>query len=114
MSEGAITFAYDGSQEKWMRDSIRKMRELGFNSVWSGPYSLERICFGNIDADLADKVYREAKIPYAIHAPLIKHQVELNRARSGSHPMSTHAARKTSATSTRSSPVSQRRECRQC
>ena len=77
MSEGAITFAYDGSQEEWMRDGIRKMRELGFNSVWSGPYSLERIRFGNIDADLADKVYREAKIPYAIHVPLIKHQVEL-------------------------------------
>ena len=77
MSEGAITFAYDGSQEEWMRDGIRKMRELGFNSVWSGPYSLERIRFGNIDADLADKVYREARIPYAIHVPLIKHQVEL-------------------------------------
>ena len=77
MSEGAITFAYDGSQEEWMRDGIRKMRELGFNSVWSGPYSLERIRFGNIDSDLADKVYREAKIPYAIHVPLIKHQVEL-------------------------------------
>ena len=77
MSEGAITFAYDGSQEEWMRDGIRKMRELGFNCVWSGPYSLERIRFGNIDADLADKVYREAKIPYAIHVPLIKHPVEL-------------------------------------
>ena len=60
-----------------MRDGIRKMRELGFNSVWSGPYSLELIRFGNIDADLADKVYREAEIPYAIHVPLIKHQVEL-------------------------------------
>ena len=77
MSEAAVTFAYGGSQEKWMRDGIRKMRELGFNCVWSGPYSLERIRFGNIDADLADKIYREAKIPYAIHVPLIKHQVEL-------------------------------------
>ncbi len=77
MSVGAITFAYGGSQDEWMRDGIRKMRELGFASVWSGPYSLERIRFGNIDADLADKVYREAKIPYAIHVPLIKHQVEL-------------------------------------
>ena len=43
MSERDITFAYDGSQEKWMRDGIRKMRELGFNSVWSGSYSLELI-----------------------------------------------------------------------
>ena len=77
MSEGAITFSYGGDQERWMRDGIRKMRELGFNSVWSGPYSLERIRFGNIDADLAEDVYREAKIPYALHIPLIKHQVEL-------------------------------------
>ena len=33
MSEAAITFAYGGRQEEWMRDGIRKMRELGFNSV---------------------------------------------------------------------------------
>ena len=31
MSEAAITFAYGGSQEEWMRDGIRKMRALGFN-----------------------------------------------------------------------------------
>ena len=77
MSEGAITFSYEGDQQEWMRDGIRKMRALGFNSVWSGPYSLERIRFGNIDAGLADTVYRESKMPYAIHVPLIKHQVEL-------------------------------------
>ena len=60
-----------------MRDDFRKMRALGFNCVWSGPYSLERIPSGNIDTDLADRIYREAEIPYAIHVPLIKHQVEL-------------------------------------
>ncbi len=48
MSEGAITFACDGNQEEWMRNGIRKMRALGFNCVWSGPYSLERIPSGNI------------------------------------------------------------------
>ena len=37
MSEAAVTFAYGGSQEAWMRDGIRKMRALGFNCVWSGP-----------------------------------------------------------------------------
>ena len=77
MSEGAITLAHGGSQEQWMREGIPEMRDLEFNCVWSGPYSLERIRFGNIDADLADRVYRESKIPYAIHVPLIKHQVEL-------------------------------------
>ena len=63
MSEGAFTFAYDGSQEEWMRDGIRKMREPGFNWIRSGPYSLERIRFGNVDAELADKIYREFEIP---------------------------------------------------
>ena len=77
MSEGAITFAYDRGQEEWIRDGIRKRRESGYNCVWSGPYSLERIRFGNIDADLFDKIYREAKIPHAIHVPLVKHQVDL-------------------------------------
>lgn len=57
MSEGAITFAYGGSQEEWMRDGIRKVRQLGFNCVWSGPYSLERVRFGNIDVDLADREF---------------------------------------------------------
>ncbi len=70
MSEAAITFAYGGSQEEWMRDGIRKMRALGFNCVWSGPYSLERIPSGNIDTDLADGIYRNARIPYAIHVPI--------------------------------------------
>ena len=77
MAEDAITFAYDGSQEQWMRDGIRRMRELGFNCVWSGPSSMARIRFGNIDADLSDRVYPEAQILYAVNVPLVKHQVEL-------------------------------------
>ena len=72
MAEGAITFGYNGSQEVWMRDGIRKMRQLGFNAVWPRPSSLKRIRFGNIDAGLADSIYRKAGIPYAIHVPLIK------------------------------------------
>ena len=60
-----------------MRDGIRRMRALGFNCVWSGPYSLEHIPFSNIDTDLADRIYREGEIFHAIHVPLIKHQVEL-------------------------------------
>ena len=53
------------------------MRELGYNCVWSGPYSTERTRFGYVDYELAERVYREEKIPHAIHVPLIKHQVEL-------------------------------------
>lgn len=76
-SRGAVTFSYNGDQEAWLRDGIKKMRELGYNCVWSGPYSTERARFGFVDYELAERVYREEKIPHAIHLPLIKHQVEL-------------------------------------
>ena len=77
MSEGAIAFGYNGSPAEWMRDRIRKMRQLEFNAVRWGPDSLDCIRFGNLDAGLADSIYREAGIPYAIHVPLIKPPVEL-------------------------------------
>ncbi|HIN95814.1 MAG TPA: hypothetical protein EYN03_09225 [Planctomycetes bacterium] len=77
-SQGAVTFSYKGNQEAWLRDGIKKMRDLGYNCVWSGPYSTERIRLGFVDAELAERVYREEKIPHAIHVPLIKHQVELD------------------------------------
>ena len=76
-SRGVVTFSYKGNQEAWLRDGIRKMRELGYNCVWSGPYSTERARFGFVDYELAERIYREEKIPHAIHVPLIKHQVEL-------------------------------------
>ena len=76
-SQGAVAFSYNGSQEAWLRDGIKKMRDLGYNCVWSGPYSMERIRLGFVDTALAERVYREEKIPHAIHVPLIKHQVEL-------------------------------------
>ncbi len=77
MSQAAITFAYGGDQEEWLRDSVRKMRDLGFNCVWSGPYSTERVRFGVVDQALAEDVYREAGIPHAVQIPLIKHGVEM-------------------------------------
>ncbi|PHR90588.1 MAG: hypothetical protein COA78_34930, partial [Blastopirellula sp.] len=76
-SEGAVTYSYNGNQEAWLRDGIQKMRDLGYNCVWSGPYSTERIRRGFVNTALAERVYREEKIPHAIHVPLIKHQVEL-------------------------------------
>tara|TARA_B100000809_G_scaffold125232_1_gene123500 strand:+ start:2298 stop:3836 length:1539 start_codon:yes stop_codon:yes gene_type:complete len=76
-SQGVVTFSYNGDQEAWLRDGIKKMRDLGYNCVWSGPYSQERIRLGFVDRELAERVYREEKIPHAIHVPLIKHGVEL-------------------------------------
>ncbi|MEM6777054.1 MAG: hypothetical protein AAF670_05320 [Planctomycetota bacterium] len=76
-SRGAVTFSYKGDQEAWLRDGIQKMRQLGYNCVWSGPYSTERVRLGFVDIALAERVYLEERIPHAIHVPLIKHQVEL-------------------------------------
>lgn len=76
-SRSTVTYSYNGDQEAWLRDGIRKMRQLGYNCVWSGPYSTERTRFGYVDYELAERVYREEEIPHAIHVPLIKHQVEL-------------------------------------
>jgi len=75
-SEGAVNFSYAGDQEKWLRDGIAKMRAMGYNCVWSGPYSSERIHHGFVDTALAERVYREEKIPHAIQVPLINHASE--------------------------------------
>ena len=43
-----------------------------------GHTATERVHRGFVDLELAERVYREEKIPHAIHVPLIKHNVELN------------------------------------
>ena len=77
MSQATVTFVYNGNQEDWLRDGIRKMRALGFNCVWSGPYSQERIRLGYVDTDLAERVYRESEIPHAIHVPMTETSSEV-------------------------------------
>ena len=75
-SQGAVIFGYGNNQEAWLRDGIKKMRELGYNCAWSGPYSTERNFKGYVDLELARRVYREEKIPHGLHIPLILHPVE--------------------------------------
>ena len=72
-----MNFTYGGDQEAWLQDAIKKMRDLGYNAVWSGPYSQERIREGFVDKEIAEKVFREAEIPHGFHIPLLKHAVEL-------------------------------------
>jgi|GEM_PF-407254 len=76
--QGAATFVYDGDQEAWLRGSIQRMRDLGYNSVWSGPYCPERLRRGFVDKELAERVFAESAIPYGFPIPLIKHNVELD------------------------------------
>ncbi|MBA7547426.1 hypothetical protein ES705_39848 [subsurface metagenome] len=76
-TKSAVIFTFGGDQEAWFRGSIQRMRDLGFNCVWSGPYCPERLQSNFVDKELARKVFREAKIPYVFPIPLIKHPVEL-------------------------------------
>ncbi|MEM9283514.1 MAG: hypothetical protein AAGA96_16950 [Verrucomicrobiota bacterium] len=76
-TESAVTFVYDGDQEAWLNGSIQKMRDLGYNCVWTGPYCPERLSTGYVDRELAERVFSEAKIPYAFPLPILKHRVEM-------------------------------------
>lgn len=76
-SEGAVLFAYNKSQEKWIGDGVDIMKNLGYNCVWTGPYTSDRNRDGFIDTELAEKIYKEKKIAYAVQIPLIRHQVEI-------------------------------------
>ena len=75
-TKSAVLFVYGGDQEAWFKGSIQRMRDLGYNCVWSGPYCPERLQSNYVDKALARKVFREAKIPYVFPLPLIKHDVE--------------------------------------
>lgn len=76
-SQAAVRFTFNGDQEAWLKSSIQRMKDLGFNCVWSGPYCPERVTNNFVDKELAEKVFREAEIPYVFPIPLIKHDVEL-------------------------------------
>ncbi len=76
-SKGAVNFAYNGDQAAFFKDGVKKVKDLGYNCAWGGPYSQERIREGFIDPEIGVKVYKEADFPYALHVPIIKHMVEL-------------------------------------
>jgi hypothetical protein len=77
-TQSAVHFVFADDQEAWLKGSIQRMRDLGFNCVWSGPYCPERLQSDFVDKALAEKVFREAEIPYVFPLPLVKHFVELN------------------------------------
>lgn len=76
-SKSAVTFSYLGDQEAWLKGSIERMRSLGYNCVWTGPYCPERLPTGYVDREVAERVFRDAKIPYVFPLPILKHRVEM-------------------------------------
>ena len=59
-TQSAVHFVFADDQEAWFKGSIQRMRDLGFNCVWSGPYCPERLQSDFVDKALARKVFREA------------------------------------------------------
>ncbi|MAD79516.1 MAG: hypothetical protein CMJ50_01555 [Planctomycetaceae bacterium] len=77
MSRAAVISGYGSDQKKWMTDSVSKMRDLGYNCVWTGPQTTDRNRSRWVEEDTAERIYTEQRYPHAIHVPFIKHMVEL-------------------------------------
>ncbi len=67
---------FGDDKEAWVRDSVTKARELGFNCALGGASSPERNLNGFVDLPLAEKVFEEEKFPYAVGVILLKHPWE--------------------------------------
>lgn len=67
---------FGDDKEAWVRDSVKKAREMGFNSALGGASSPERNLNGYVDLPLSEKIFEEEKFPYAVGVILLKHPWE--------------------------------------
>ena len=67
---------FGADKEAWVRDSVAKAREMGFNSALGGASSPERNLNGYVDLPLSEKVFEEEIFPYAVGVILLKHPWE--------------------------------------
>ena len=67
---------FGDDKEAWVRDSVAKAREMGFNCALGGATSPERNLNGFVDIPLAEKVFEEENFPYAVGVILMKHPWE--------------------------------------
>ena len=67
---------FGNDKEAWVRDSVNKAREIGFNCALGGASSPERNLNGYVDVPLSEKVFEEMKFPYAVGVILMKHPWE--------------------------------------
>jgi hypothetical protein len=72
----AATRKFGDDKETWVRDSLKKAREMGFNCALGGASSPERNLNGFVDIDLAERIFKEEGFPYAVGVILIKHPWE--------------------------------------
>jgi hypothetical protein len=67
---------FGNDKEAWVCDSVKKARDMGFNSALGGASSPERNLNGYVDLPLSEKVFEEEKFPYAVGVILMKHPWE--------------------------------------
>lgn len=72
----AATKLFGDDKEAWVRDSVAKAREMGFNCALGGATSPERNLNGFVDLPLAEKVFEDLNFPYAVGVILMKHPWE--------------------------------------
>lgn len=75
-TETAATINFGNNKEKWIRDSVRKARAMGYNCALGGASSPERNLNGFVDIALAERIFQEEKFPYAAGVILLKHPWE--------------------------------------
>ncbi len=64
---------FGNDKEAWVRDSVNKARDMGFNCALGGASSPERNLNGYVDLPLSEKVFEDMKFPYAVGVILMKH-----------------------------------------
>lgn len=75
-SDIACQNVYGGDTDAWLKGSLEKAREMGFNCALGSATSPERNLNGFVDVSKAEKVFREANFPYAVGVTLLKHPWE--------------------------------------
>ena len=64
---------FGDDKEAWVRDSVNKARDMGFNCALGGASSPERNLNGYVDLPLSEKVFEDMKFPYALCVIFMKH-----------------------------------------
>lgn len=72
----AATSLFGDDKEAWIRDSLEKARDMGYNCALGGATSPERNLNGFVDIELAESIFQEEMFPYAAGVILLKHPWE--------------------------------------
>ena len=75
-SDVACQNVYGGDTDAWLKGSLDKAREMGFNCALGSATSPERNLNGFVDEQKAEALFRKANLPFAAGVILLKHPWE--------------------------------------